>query len=125
MIIWRIKLNPPYKKKSCFHNVNTTSFVLFRYYCAEFLAELVELLKHLLCEVPVEGSLVALRMVGSVLEVVVKLYCFVDYLADLVHVLVWVERNEKRAVINELCNEILDVFLKNSKVHGKYVFNLL
>ena len=60
-------------------------------------------------------------MVGSVLEVVVKLYSLVDYLSDLVYVLAWVERYEECAVINELCNEILDVFLKNSKVHSKYV----
>jgi hypothetical protein len=36
---------------------------------------------------------------------------------------VWVKRYEKCAIVNELSNEELDVFLENSKIHGKYVFN--
>ena len=34
-----------------------------------------------------------------------------------------IKRNEKCAVVNELTNEELDVFLENSKIQNKYVFN--
>ena len=60
-------------------------------------------------------------MVRLILEVVVKVNCIVDYLCDLVSILVWIERNEKCAVVDKLTTEILDVFLENSKVHDKYV----
>jgi hypothetical protein len=33
-----------------------------------------------------------------------------------------VEENEKLAVLDELADEELDVFLENSKIHDKYVF---
>ena len=56
-------------------------------------------------------------MVRLVLEIVVKIYSLVNYLSDVVSILVWVKRYEKRAVINELSYEVLDVFLENSKVH--------
>ena len=38
-------------------------------------------------------------------------------------VLVWVECLKKSAILNELSNEELNVFLENSKVHSKYVLN--
>ena len=40
-------------------------------------------------------------MVGLVLEVVVKLYSLINYLCYLVRILVWVERYEEGAIINE------------------------
>ena len=91
--------------------------LLLRNYCTEFLAKLVKLLEHLFCKSVVECLLVALRMVGLVLEIVVKIYSLINYLSDVVSILVWVKRYEKRAVINELSYEVLDVFLENSKVH--------
>ena len=52
------------------------------------------------------------------LKFVVEVYSFVNYLCDFVSILVWVERYEKCAVINEFTNEVLDVFFENSKVHS-------
>ena len=51
-------------------------------------------------------------MVCPVLEVIVKVNGFVNYLCDFVSVLVRVECCEKSAVINEFPDEVLDVFLK-------------
>ena len=96
---------------------------LLRNYSAELFAELIDLLEHYLCELSVVCSLVAFRMVSLVLEVVVKLYSLVNYLRNLVCILMRIECYEECAVINEFCYEILDVFLENSKVHDKYVLN--
>ena len=101
------------------------SLRLLRNSCAEFLAEFVELLEHLLCETVVESLLWSLRVVSPALEVIVKIYSLVDYRYDFVSILVWVQRYEECAVINEFSYEKFDVFLENSKVHGKYVFKLL
>ena len=94
---------------------------LFRNYCAELLAKKVDLLEHFLCKSCVVGFLLTLWVVSLALELVVEVYCLVNYLRNLVSVLVWVKRYEKCAIVNELSNEELDVFLENSKIHNKYV----
>ena len=91
---------------------------LLRNYSAKLFAEFVDLFEHLLCECCVECLLVSLWVVGLALEVVVEVYSLVDYLGNLVNVLIWVECYEKCAIVNELANEELDVFLENSKIHN-------
>ena len=62
-------------------------------------------------------------MSGLLLEVVVEVNSLLDYLVNLLRVLVRVEENEKLAILDELADEELDGFLENSKIHDKYVLN--
>ena len=106
---------------------------LFRDYGTEFLAELVQLLKHFLADaVKVRGKilpvfagkfllalLLRLRcIVYLVLKVVVKIYGLVDDAAHFFIVLARIEHYKQGAIVDELTDEILDVLLDISEIHG-------
>lgn len=106
---------------------------LFRDCGTEFLAELVQLLKHFLADaVKVRGKilpvfagkfllalLLRLRcIVYLVLKVVVKIYGLVDDAAHFFIVLARIEHYKQGAIVDELTDEILDVLLDISEIHG-------
>ena len=84
---------------------------------AERLAEFVKLFEHLLVDCLVPGFLFSFRMIDLVLEVVEEVNGPVDDLCRSLVVLIRVESVEKKAVVDELADEVLEIFFDDSKVH--------
>ncbi len=85
---------------------------------AEFLVEGVGLFKEFLADCGEMGRLRAFNfLIDLVPEIVVQVHCFFEEACESLFVTGFVHSAEKRAIVDECSDDILDVFLDVSKIH--------
>lgn len=105
-------------------SAETLPLVLLGNCRTEFLAESVRPLEQFLADTVVIYLPVAFDLsVDLIFKFVIEIDSLVYYLCHLVGVFTRVERDEKCAVINELPDDVLNVFFYVSKIHSDKNFN--
>lgn len=97
---------------------------LFGNSSAQFLAKCVCLFKQFLADLVKVDFLVAFNFgIDLIFKIVVKIYCFIDYLGYFFRVFMRIESDEQCAVVNEFPDDVLDVLFYVSKIHNKNVIS--